>query len=130
MNDTTVSFTKLVNDILIYYENLGLAICKPCQVAFLLDPEVHLFKHHKMISAPERRVLKQHIQSLPGRRSLEEINSDLCTGVECEAIKGLNITDGWKCDYCNVFGAEATIIRHCRNHGWITGQRNTYYISD
>ena len=77
-----------------------------------------------MISPPERRALKQQIQSLPNRRSLEEINSDLCIGVEQQTIKGLNIIDGWRCDQCNIFGAEATVIRHCRDHGWVTGQRN------
>jgi Orsellinic acid/F9775 biosynthesis cluster protein D len=125
MNSDT-AFHKLVNDLIIYHEDIGLAICRPCRIAFPTDPERHLLKYHKTLCLPERQALVHHIQALPERRSFEQIHSDFSTGVERRAIDGLDIIKGWKCNECSVVGAETTVVRHCRVHGWTSGQRNTY----
>jgi len=122
--DENHSFDKLINDIIIYHQNLGLVICQSCKVAFPNDIERHFQIYHKSVTLLERRALAQHIQSLPQRRSIEEIRTSLATNIEIEAIKGLKIKDGLKCNMCHLFGADTTVEKHCRrDHGWVTGQR-------
>ena len=121
--DNNPSISKLVNNLVIYNSDLGLAICQPCKVGFLLDPEPHLSKYHKTLRCSERQKIAHHIQLLPKRRSIEEINADLSTKVEREAIYGLNIIEAWKCNQCWALGAETTIQRHCREHNQIEGRR-------
>jgi len=121
--DNNSSISKLVNDLVIYHSDLGLAICQPCKVGFLLDPEPHLLKYHKTLRRSERQEIACHIQSLPGRRSIDEINADLSIRIEREAIYGLDIIEAWKCNQCWALGAKTTIQRHCRDHNQIEGQR-------
>ena len=127
-NETNSCINKLVQDLVIYHANLGLAICRPCKVGFLLDVELHLSKHHKTLCVSERQALAHYIESLPGRRSLEDINIDLCNGIEIKAIPGLAITEAWKCNQCTMVGAKTTVQKHCREHTWTIGEGNTYCI--
>jgi len=128
MTNNTESFNKLVNDLIIYHQDLGLAICRPCGIAFPTDAKCHLLKHHKMLRPSERQELAQHIQLLPERRSFEEIHSNLSAAVEIEEIQGLPSTEAFKCGHCTFLGAEASVKLHCRSHGWVVGQRDFHFV--
>jgi Orsellinic acid/F9775 biosynthesis cluster protein D len=121
--DNLSSVNKLVKDFIIYHQDLGLAICQPCQIAFHGDLERHFLRHHKTVTVPERQALVRYIKLLPGIRSIEAINSDLFIEREREAIPGLQVIKAEKCNQCNFLGADTTVERHCRDHGWVTGQR-------
>jgi len=128
MTNNTKTFNKLVNDLIIYHQDLGLAICQPCGIAFPTEVERHLTANHKTLRPSERQKLAQHIQSLPQRRSFEEIHSNLSAAVEIEEIQGLPSTEAFKCDQCTFLGAEVSVKLHCRSHGWVVGQRDSYFI--
>jgi len=127
-NDNLASLKKLVNELIIYHQDHGLAICQPCQVAFPKDIERHLLEHHNALPLVDRKAVLNHIQSLPGKRSIEAINAELSTEREIDAIYGLKIVEVWKCNECGLLGADTTVERHCRDHGWITGQGNIIEI--
>jgi Orsellinic acid/F9775 biosynthesis cluster protein D len=129
MDDEATTFNNLVKDLVIYHPNLGLAICQPCQVALPNDIERHFSRLHKNLKLAERHALVQYIQSLPRRRSIEQLTSDLSATMEIEEIRGLHTIDGWKCNQCLFLGADSTVEKHCRDHGWITGQRTYKVIS-
>jgi len=128
MTDDENSLNKLVNDLIIYHQNLGLAICQPCGIAFPTDAERHLTTYHKTLRPSERQAVARYIQTLPEKQSFEYIHSNLSAAVEIEEIKGLSCIEGAKCNRCTFLGAENFVKRHCRSHGWVVGQRNFYLI--
>ena len=52
---------------IVYHSDLGLAICKQCQVAFLTQVERHFRKYHKSMDISKRKELERYIDSLSGR---------------------------------------------------------------
>jgi len=123
MNDSNL-LNKLVNDLIIYHQDLGLAICQPCGIAFPTNFERHLSEHHKTLKHSERQALMNYILSLPNRRTLEQINSTISAEVEREAIHGLPIQKISKCIECGFLGADSTVEKHCRSHNRILRQSN------
>jgi len=128
MDDNHSVFNKLVNDLILYHQDLGLAICQPCQVAFPKDIERHFQNYHKSVTVSERRSLTHYIKSLPGKQEVDVIRTSLATEVEREAIKGLKIINGLKCNVCHFFGGNSRVERHCRSHSWVVGQRTFYLV--
>ena len=124
------SSNVLIKDILIYYSHIGLAVCQRCQVAFPNNLERHFREYHKSLSLANRQELVQHIELLPGRRSVEEVNSEFSRYREVEMIRGLPIIKGLKCRECLFLGTDAMVIKHCqKDHSWSSTQGNSQFFS-
>jgi len=129
MTDNSISLQTLMDELVIYHSDLGLAICKQCQVAFSAHVNRHFREYHPSIDIVRRKALQQHIESLPGRRSMEEVNSELSKYNEVEMLNGLPVVDGLKCQECLFLGTDPIVIKHCqKEHGWINTKGTLEYV--
>ena len=123
MNLNDVLPNKLIDDTILYHSEIGLAICRPCQIACPKSFERHLQRDHKTLTLIERRLILDYLKSLLEKRSIEEVNREYSSAFEVDAIEGLQIISGFKCNKCNFLGIKSTVIHHCRKqHDWITSQ--------
>jgi hypothetical protein len=125
MDSNEFLLNKLIDETILYHSEIGLAICRLCQVACSKDFERHLQRDHKTLTLLERQAILNYLKSLPEKRSIEEVNQDYSPAFEVDAIEGLQIVSGFKCNKCTFVGIKSTVIDHCRKqHGWTTSQCN------
>jgi len=129
MNNDNSSLIQLIEEHVLYHASIGLAICRPCGSAFPHNIERHLRRFHGSLSLQERRALVSHLDSLPGRRPIEQITMEYSSDNEVDAIEGLPITTGCKCNCCGLLSSISTMEKHCKEHDHNNDQRNikTYF---
>jgi len=124
MTNENSTLSHLIDELVLYHLSTGLAICRPCGSAFPNNIERHLRDFHGGLSFPERRALVSYIESLSGRRSIEQITTEYSIDTEVDAIEGLPIITGCKCNHCGFLGAPSSMKTHRKEHNWTRGQGN------
>jgi hypothetical protein len=116
-----------IDELILYHSITGLVICRLCKSAMPDDIQRHLQDFHNTLTPPEKIAVVHHLNSLLERRSIKQITTEYVYNVEVEAIEGLPIISGFKCERCGLLGAKSTIKKHCEmNHAWTTSQSNIF----